>query len=314
MNDLSQFASSSSNSKPSQQLDISEMGRPSKAHKRFSIWSDVLMEESLAEGLHNSVKVDLGPDTRGGHDDRDVESYPIRQRDKDGKRDSRRKNPNPRSTKSWLDDKFGKHGRKGRKESHNHDRGHGTEREKYSVEDRRKLSKKKKARRHRTEEENISLDIASKLKEHKIALIRKAVAVVGVATCQRICSETLTIEDAGGMMTENGERRRSPGGVFFYLLRSDKHVTHKQTDELFAVDPNSLHQQMRKLNKKAKKKLKKQMKSNRSKSSSIPSAESLPDNPPEESIADVALPLENLSLQSPPPNPFKLQSDLIEQK
>lgn len=160
----------SSSSKPSQQLNITEMNRPSKPHKRFSIWSDVLLEENLAENLHSAVKVDLGPGHLSGRtQNRDVESYEY-WRKNNGRLDKKKDKRSERTTtKSWLSDKLDKSSK-----SRRDDRKDMEEQEKYSVEQRRtKRTQKKKARKHRTDEEKISMDIASKLKEPKIALIRK---------------------------------------------------------------------------------------------------------------------------------------------
>lgn len=78
-------------------------------------------------------------------------------------------------------------------------------------------------------------------------------AVIGIEMAQRMCGETLTIEEAGGMLTSKGARRRSPGGVFFHLIKCEKSVSEKQKEDLFAVD-QTLYEQRKKLSKKAKKK------------------------------------------------------------
>ena len=43
--------------------------------------------------------------------------------------------------------------------------------------------------------------------------------IVGVDVALDLFNKTKDIESKGGMMIKNGERRRTPGGVFMQLLR-----------------------------------------------------------------------------------------------
>jgi phosphorylated adapter RNA export protein len=122
---------------------------------------------------------------------------------------------------------------------------------------RRKRNSKKRERKHRTDEEKITLDIATKLKEPKMQLVRKAVALIGIDAAKRICGEALTVEDVGGMMTLKGNRRRSPGGVFFSLIKADKSISDKQKNDLFFVEPLKLDARKKNLSKKARQKMRK---------------------------------------------------------
>ena len=45
------------------------------------------------------------------------------------------------------------------------------------------------------------------------------VEIVGVDVALDLFNKTKDIESKGGMMIKNGERRRTPGGVFMQLLR-----------------------------------------------------------------------------------------------
>jgi hypothetical protein len=49
--------------------------------------------------------------------------------------------------------------------------------------------------------------------------IARIVAVLGEAVARELLADTLKIEEAGGMLTNSGERRRTPGGVYFYLAK-----------------------------------------------------------------------------------------------
>jgi hypothetical protein len=51
------------------------------------------------------------------------------------------------------------------------------------------------------------------------ALLARLVAHLGLGESQRLLKETQAILDAGGMLTGNGQRQRTPGGVFFYLAK-----------------------------------------------------------------------------------------------
>lgn len=50
--------------------------------------------------------------------------------------------------------------------------------------------------------------------------IRKIINVYGVEYARKLCEETLAIEEQGGLMVPDNSRRRTPGGVYFYLVRS----------------------------------------------------------------------------------------------
>ncbi len=42
---------------------------------------------------------------------------------------------------------------------------------------------------------------------------------VGLEETHKLLSQAMTIEEAGGLMTLTGNRRRTPGGVFFHMVR-----------------------------------------------------------------------------------------------
>jgi hypothetical protein len=65
-------------------------------------------------------------------------------------------------------------------------------------------------------------DVAKQLDENSPDPIRQISLIIehlGVDFVKENLEETLKIEAEGGMMTQEGERRRTPGGVFFYITK-----------------------------------------------------------------------------------------------
>ncbi len=66
-------------------------------------------------------------------------------------------------------------------------------------------------------------EIAAQLGETEpepAGLIARALRLLGAERVQAIVARALKVEAAGGMLLPDGSRRRTPGGVFFYLLRT----------------------------------------------------------------------------------------------
>ena len=61
--------------------------------------------------------------------------------------------------------------------------------------------------------------LAETLQEPKKSLLAKVLRTLGQERCQTIFADTLTLESTGGLLTRAGDRRRSPGGTFFHLVR-----------------------------------------------------------------------------------------------
>ena len=66
--------------------------------------------------------------------------------------------------------------------------------------------------------EQVSSDL-SETNSDAMAQIESLISVAGVELVQSILQETLEIERNGGMMLFSGKRRRTPGGVFFFLAK-----------------------------------------------------------------------------------------------
>jgi hypothetical protein len=62
--------------------------------------------------------------------------------------------------------------------------------------------------------------LATQLNEPNRRLLRQIILVVGLDRAQALFEQTLTIEAAGGQMTRDGLRRKTPGGVFISLARA----------------------------------------------------------------------------------------------
>ncbi len=80
----------------------------------------------------------------------------------------------------------------------------------------------------------IAGEIAAQLgetEEEPIRQIRRAVRVLGEERARSLVAQTLQIEADGGLMLVNASRRRTPGGVFFHLMRA--HVKHKEWYRIF---------------------------------------------------------------------------------
>jgi hypothetical protein len=73
--------------------------------------------------------------------------------------------------------------------------------------------------------------LAAVLQEPKMALLRQVLRTLGQDRTAAILTDTLQCEAAGGMRTKDGSRRRTPGGVFFQLVK--ERVTAHERRRLF---------------------------------------------------------------------------------
>jgi hypothetical protein len=62
--------------------------------------------------------------------------------------------------------------------------------------------------------------IADTLQEPNVDLVRRVVRVLGEACAHALLAETLKIEAEGGLLIADKSRRRTPGGVFFHVVKS----------------------------------------------------------------------------------------------
>ena len=79
--------------------------------------------------------------------------------------------------------------------------------------------------------------IAESLQESNIDLLAAVAGAVGMDRVEALLQDTLAVEDAGGMMLGDGSRRRTPGGVFFFLAR--KSMSGMQRQQVFPPLPGN---------------------------------------------------------------------------
>ena len=86
-------------------------------------------------------------------------------------------------------------------------------------------------------------DLCGDLGEPKESLMRRAVDVIGVVEANALAIEVGAIEGAGGQMTSDGSRRRTPGGVFWALLKA--RASKEDWDFIFAEEKEAARERCR---------------------------------------------------------------------
>ncbi|CAH1363729.1 hypothetical protein MTP99_000065 [Tenebrio molitor] len=193
--------------------------------KKYDIWSTRVQEDVLAETL-NSCDVTIKDRSR------DVESYsPFIHVDKTNNKRTRddRRNPNVKSV--------------GRAKSEEKVKG-----------STRKILDLSVTSSDSPEE--IARDVANKLFEEKEELILRVISTLGVEKTILIFKETKRIEEEGGMLVMNQTRRRTPGGVFLFLVRHDYDITLEQRNRIFQDEKEKTKTMIKNKQKKKLKKLK----------------------------------------------------------
>ncbi len=85
-------------------------------------------------------------------------------------------------------------------------------------------------------------EIATTLNESNIPLLQTVLATIGLERARAFLEKTVEVEAGGGLLVRNKSRRRTPGGVFFQLIREG--VNRKERTLIFAnqnpqADPNA---------------------------------------------------------------------------
>src|SRR5919198_4981635 len=73
--------------------------------------------------------------------------------------------------------------------------------------------------------------LAEVLQEPNHPLLAEVLRMLGQDRCAAILADTLACEANGGMLTKDGTRRRTPGGVFFQLVKD--RATRQERHRLF---------------------------------------------------------------------------------
>src|SRR5712691_12096409 len=73
--------------------------------------------------------------------------------------------------------------------------------------------------------------LAEVLQESKVPLLRQVLRVLGPDRTTAVLADALQCEANGGMLTKDGSRRRTPGGVFFQLVK--ERATRQERRRLF---------------------------------------------------------------------------------
>lgn len=68
-------------------------------------------------------------------------------------------------------------------------------------------------------DEKLIVQTATVLNEPDHKLLARMLATLGEARFVAAVQQTLDTEQAGGMLTKNGQRRRTPGGVLCLLIK-----------------------------------------------------------------------------------------------
>lgn len=79
--------------------------------------------------------------------------------------------------------------------------------------------------------------IAAQLDEPLLWLWENVVNVLGQERANDLLQQTLVIEAAGGEMVANGERRRTPGGVYLRLLKEQ--ISPEEQERIFVGGPKT---------------------------------------------------------------------------
>ncbi|XP_056266803.1 phosphorylated adapter RNA export protein [Pseudoliparis swirei] len=85
-------------------------------------------------------------------------------------------------------------------------------------------------------EAKVTEEIAHRLREPKKDLIQRIVAVIGNKKAIELLGETATLEEAGGVHTVDGSRRRTPGGVYINLLKNTPSISRAQVRKIFSEE------------------------------------------------------------------------------
>ncbi|XP_075168686.1 phosphorylated adaptor for RNA export [Haematobia irritans] len=227
--------------------------------KRYDIWTAALQEDALTENMRGC---DV---TQNGFNDRNVENYDFslhyrlnganslkRRLSGDDISDSdqqqpqhKRQRPSSRgehnsrsssSSKNSVHERLGKRRNNRRYPSTNS----GSDSNSYEprlIEDIEDIGDRDTV--------DVAKEIALKLREQKDDLLVKIVEVIGIELSLKIYKETQRIEADGGMTIQNGLRRRTPGGVFLFLVKHNETISAEDQKAIFSEDRNKSNKNLK---------------------------------------------------------------------
>jgi len=105
-------------------------------------------------------------------------------------------------------------------------------------------------------DEEFGAEIAGRLQEEKVEMIVDLIKILGRRKVWEFFQETQKVEAKGGMMINNGARRRTAGGVLMHLLRTTQDTETADKAKEFFRESQKNEQKRRMLHAKSKKKKK----------------------------------------------------------
>ncbi|CAH0590116.1 unnamed protein product [Chrysodeixis includens] len=106
----------------------------------------------------------------------------------------------------------------------------------------------------------IAKEISENLSEDKKDLVEHIIQIVGAEKAIEIYKETQRVEADGGLLIINGTRRRTSGGLYFYLLKNDPDVTQEMVSQMFSEDRRETHRQIKRARASCRQKVMEQLK------------------------------------------------------
>ncbi|XP_062603417.1 phosphorylated adapter RNA export protein-like [Saccostrea cucullata] len=210
---------------------------PQTAKRKINnIWGSVLTEQSLTQDLK-----DVGVKTLTCDDSRNVEKYDFTLKYNDTRPDLANE-----LSDSESHDPFNKVVDLPEMDANSSRKRKRTRKERRPVKERVKMHDDRDFEEPLPdlEADKIVKMITRKLNEPKVYLIERIYRIIGKEKTLDLFYKTQDIEEAGGLLIQNKTRRRSPGGVFIHLLKSDKSVSPEQVDEIFAKEEQEFIQSL----------------------------------------------------------------------
>jgi len=259
--------------------------------KKNNIWGSIIQEENLNTELTGSLGV--GRSLRDLDSDRGAETYDYTLIAKERREEEKRKRKEEKTKdNSCLDNDMDTYWSKDSSEQHNEDEKEAVEMEndsedkrgtKRSIKERLGTKRVRMDRYHNEElpppgkprqlpdisedsllegtDEDLGRELSEKLYEEKEDMMISLVKIVGRKVALDFYRQTQKVEETGGMVINNGARRRTPGGVMLHLLRKTEDESIKNTVKKFFSDSqkNDNKRKIAIANKRKKKNFEKEM-------------------------------------------------------